>query len=180
MNSAALTYSELHSTYINSKQTTVPPAHHWYEAKRPGGSLFLQCSRKEKTILTRFRSGHLRTLTFRDEWDANSKSCKTPLCLIWKLHSLKFGFLWPHEVHETPKKWYRYDPQYNVQLPIYIGLRGSWTTLSCHSFYGSGLINPSSSVTTLRCGLIKIKSLALYILRLPWFKSDDSSPHFLC
>ncbi|GFX76714.1 gag-pol [Trichonephila clavipes] len=67
MNSAALTYSELHSTYINSKQTTVPPAHHWYEAKRPGGSLFLQCSRMEQTILTRFRSDHLRTLTFRNE-----------------------------------------------------------------------------------------------------------------
>ncbi|GFW70600.1 RNase H domain-containing protein [Trichonephila clavipes] len=39
MNLAALTYSELHSTYINSKQTTVPPAHH---------------------------CGHLQTLTFRD------------------------------------------------------------------------------------------------------------------
>ncbi|GFV99313.1 RNase H domain-containing protein [Trichonephila clavipes] len=36
MNSAALAYSELHTTYINNKQTTVPPAHHWYEAKRPG------------------------------------------------------------------------------------------------------------------------------------------------
>ncbi|PRD25099.1 UNVERIFIED_CONTAM: hypothetical protein NCL1_41888 [Trichonephila clavipes] len=35
MNSAALTYSELHSTYIINKQSTVPPAHHWYEAKRP-------------------------------------------------------------------------------------------------------------------------------------------------
>ncbi|PRD34434.1 UNVERIFIED_CONTAM: hypothetical protein NCL1_14626 [Trichonephila clavipes] len=35
INSAALTYSELHSTYINNKQSTVPPAHHWYEAKRP-------------------------------------------------------------------------------------------------------------------------------------------------
>ncbi|GFY14785.1 RNase H domain-containing protein [Trichonephila clavipes] len=66
MNSAALTYSELHSPYINNKQSTVPPAHHWYEDKRPGGSLFLQCSRKEQTILTRFWSGHLRTLTFRD------------------------------------------------------------------------------------------------------------------
>ncbi|GFT83169.1 hypothetical protein TNCV_2129801 [Trichonephila clavipes] len=28
MNSASVTYSELHSTYINSKQSTVPPAHH--------------------------------------------------------------------------------------------------------------------------------------------------------
>ncbi|GFW04187.1 RNase H domain-containing protein [Trichonephila clavipes] len=65
-NSAALTYLELHSTYITSKQTTVPPAHHRYETKRPGGSLFLQCSRKEQPVLTRFRSGHLRTLTLRD------------------------------------------------------------------------------------------------------------------
>ncbi|PRD26999.1 UNVERIFIED_CONTAM: Nucleoporin [Trichonephila clavipes] len=39
----------------------------WYEAKRPGGSLFFQCSRQELTILTHFRSGHLRTLTFRDD-----------------------------------------------------------------------------------------------------------------
>ncbi|GFV53708.1 RNase H domain-containing protein [Trichonephila clavipes] len=66
MNSAALTYSELHSTYMSSKQTTVPPAHHWYEAKGLGSSLFLQCSRKEQNILTRFRSSHLRTLTFRE------------------------------------------------------------------------------------------------------------------
>ncbi|GFX02532.1 RNase H domain-containing protein [Trichonephila clavipes] len=66
MNSAPLTYSELHSTYINNKQLIYPPAHHWYEAKRAGGFLSLQCSRQEQTILTRFRSGHLRTLIFRD------------------------------------------------------------------------------------------------------------------
>ncbi|GFW01848.1 RNase H domain-containing protein [Trichonephila clavipes] len=30
MNLAALTYSELHSTYINNKQSTVPPVHHCY------------------------------------------------------------------------------------------------------------------------------------------------------
>ncbi|GFV15166.1 RNase H domain-containing protein [Trichonephila clavipes] len=41
VNSAPLTYSELHSTYINNKQLTVPPAHHWYEVKPPGGSLSL-------------------------------------------------------------------------------------------------------------------------------------------
>ncbi|GFX83664.1 RNase H domain-containing protein [Trichonephila clavipes] len=66
MNSAPLSYSELHSTCINNKQSTVPPAHHWYETKRPGGSLSLQCSRQEQTIVTHFRSGHLRTLTFKD------------------------------------------------------------------------------------------------------------------
>ncbi|GFX59510.1 RNase H domain-containing protein [Trichonephila clavipes] len=65
MNSAPLTYSELHSTCINNKQSTVPPAHHWYKAKCPGGSLSLECSRQEQTIPFRFRSGHLRTLTFK-------------------------------------------------------------------------------------------------------------------
>ncbi|GFW09329.1 RNase H domain-containing protein [Trichonephila clavipes] len=33
MNSVPLTYSELHPTYISNKQSTVLPAHHWYEAK---------------------------------------------------------------------------------------------------------------------------------------------------
>ncbi|GFV74151.1 RNase H domain-containing protein [Trichonephila clavipes] len=58
--------AKLHSNYTNIKQSTVPPAHHWYEAKPLGGSLFLQCSRMEQSILTHFQSGHLRTLTFRD------------------------------------------------------------------------------------------------------------------
>ncbi|GFU05062.1 RNase H domain-containing protein [Trichonephila clavipes] len=40
INSAPLTYSELHSIYINNKQSTVPPVHHWYEPKRPGVVLF--------------------------------------------------------------------------------------------------------------------------------------------
>ncbi|GFW73032.1 RNase H domain-containing protein [Trichonephila clavipes] len=36
MKSASLTYLELHSPYINNKQSTIPSAHRWYEAKRPG------------------------------------------------------------------------------------------------------------------------------------------------
>ncbi|GFX60071.1 gag-pol [Trichonephila clavipes] len=40
MNSAPLSYSVLHSTYINKKKSTVPPPHHWYEAKRPVVVLF--------------------------------------------------------------------------------------------------------------------------------------------
>ncbi|PRD21011.1 UNVERIFIED_CONTAM: hypothetical protein NCL1_53034 [Trichonephila clavipes] len=66
INSAPLIYSELHSTYTNNKQSTVPPAYHWYESKRPGSSLSLQCSRQEQTILTRLQSGHLQTLSIRD------------------------------------------------------------------------------------------------------------------
>ncbi|GFX58256.1 RNase H domain-containing protein [Trichonephila clavipes] len=40
MNLFALTYSELHSTYINNKQSTVPPAHHW-----DGNKVFPTCVR---------------------------------------------------------------------------------------------------------------------------------------
>ncbi|GFT27906.1 uncharacterized protein TNCV_11061 [Trichonephila clavipes] len=41
-----------------------PPAHHWYAVKSPG--LFIQCrsSRAHQTALARFRSGHLRSMTF--------------------------------------------------------------------------------------------------------------------
>ncbi|GFU53368.1 RNase H domain-containing protein [Trichonephila clavipes] len=66
MNSAALTYSELHSTYINSKQTTIPPAHHWYEAKRPGGSLFVSMRQEGTNYSDSFSEWPLRTWTFRD------------------------------------------------------------------------------------------------------------------
>ncbi|GFU71152.1 RNase H domain-containing protein [Trichonephila clavipes] len=49
-----------------SNKQFVSPAYHWYEVKHPGGSLSLQYSSREQTIPTRFRSGHLRTLTFKD------------------------------------------------------------------------------------------------------------------
>ncbi|GFY31213.1 RNase H domain-containing protein [Trichonephila clavipes] len=100
MNSDALTYSELHSTY--SKQTTVPPAHHWNETKWRGGSLFLQCSRKEQTILTRFRSGHLRTLTFTD----GNKMCPTCVrcsaCQASPEHILDCLELLKQDLYEDP------------------------------------------------------------------------------
>ncbi|GFX66395.1 gag-pol [Trichonephila clavipes] len=35
-NSARLIYSELHSTYINNKKSTISPAHYWHVVKRPG------------------------------------------------------------------------------------------------------------------------------------------------
>ncbi|GFY28872.1 RNase H domain-containing protein [Trichonephila clavipes] len=80
MNSAALTYSELHSTYINNKQLPVPPAHHWYEAKRPGGFLSFQCSRQGQTILTRFLINHLKILTLKD------RNKVFPTCVSFSVH----------------------------------------------------------------------------------------------
>ncbi|GFW73462.1 gag-pol [Trichonephila clavipes] len=60
MSSATVAYSELHSTYINSMQSTVPPAHPLFEAQRPVGYLLLQFRRIKQTILTRNCSGYLR------------------------------------------------------------------------------------------------------------------------
>ncbi|GBN33832.1 hypothetical protein AVEN_163314-1 [Araneus ventricosus] len=40
--------------------------HHWYQGSRPGGCLSIDCSRRDQTTLTRFLSGHIRSLTFSD------------------------------------------------------------------------------------------------------------------
>ncbi|GFS59495.1 uncharacterized protein TNCV_3726001 [Trichonephila clavipes] len=40
------------------------PAHHWYSAKSPGLSIQCKSSRAYQTALARFRSGHLRSMTF--------------------------------------------------------------------------------------------------------------------
>ncbi|GBN22103.1 hypothetical protein AVEN_123116-1 [Araneus ventricosus] len=44
----------------------IPPVHHWYQGSRPGGCLSIDCSRRDQTTLTRFLSGHIRSLTFSD------------------------------------------------------------------------------------------------------------------
>ncbi|GFX23501.1 uncharacterized protein TNCV_3769761 [Trichonephila clavipes] len=41
-----------------------PPAYHWYAAKSPGLSPQCRSSRAHQTTLARFRSGHLRGMTF--------------------------------------------------------------------------------------------------------------------
>ncbi|GFT37912.1 RNase H domain-containing protein [Trichonephila clavipes] len=102
LNSAVLTYSELHSTYINNKQSTIPPAHHRYEAKRPGGSLFLQCSRQEQTILTRFQSGHLRALTFRDGNKVFPTCVRCSACQASPEHILDCLGLSKQDLYEDP------------------------------------------------------------------------------
>ncbi|GFV34106.1 uncharacterized protein TNCV_3630711 [Trichonephila clavipes] len=41
-----------------------PTAHHWYAAKSPGLSIQCRSSRAHQTALARFRSGHLRSMSF--------------------------------------------------------------------------------------------------------------------
>ncbi|GFY18467.1 RNase H domain-containing protein [Trichonephila clavipes] len=63
--STILTHSEIPSFQSNKMNLTWrnPPAHHWYAAKSPGLSIQCRSSRAHQTALTRFRSGHLRSMT---------------------------------------------------------------------------------------------------------------------
>ncbi|GFY14827.1 uncharacterized protein TNCV_648701 [Trichonephila clavipes] len=36
--------------------------HHWYQCSRPGGSLAHGFTRQDQTLLTRFRSGHIKSM----------------------------------------------------------------------------------------------------------------------
>ncbi|GBM98653.1 hypothetical protein AVEN_273133-1 [Araneus ventricosus] len=66
--STPLTYLELFSRAKSRNKTIwlIPPVHHRYQGSRPGGCLSIDCSRRDQTTLTRFLSGHVRSLTFSD------------------------------------------------------------------------------------------------------------------
>ncbi|GBM83501.1 hypothetical protein AVEN_199593-1 [Araneus ventricosus] len=66
--SAPLTYLELFSRGKGRNKTIwlIPPVRSWYQGSRPGGCLSIDCSRRDQTTLTRFLSGHIRSLTFSD------------------------------------------------------------------------------------------------------------------
>ncbi|GBN47017.1 hypothetical protein AVEN_171955-1 [Araneus ventricosus] len=68
MPSEPLTYLELFSRAKSRNKTIwlIPPVHHWCQGSRPGGCLLIDCSRRDQTTLTRFLSGHIRSLTFSD------------------------------------------------------------------------------------------------------------------
>ncbi|GFW22912.1 uncharacterized protein TNCV_2381271 [Trichonephila clavipes] len=64
--STVLTHSEIHSfqKYKMNLTWRNPPAHHWYAAKSPGLSIESRSSRAHQTSLARFKSDHLRSMTF--------------------------------------------------------------------------------------------------------------------
>ncbi|GFY02306.1 uncharacterized protein TNCV_3501881 [Trichonephila clavipes] len=43
-----------------------PPGHHLYQCSRPGGSLAHGFTRQDQTLLARFRSDHMKTMTFSE------------------------------------------------------------------------------------------------------------------
>ncbi|GFX59622.1 RNase H domain-containing protein [Trichonephila clavipes] len=63
---APLTFLEIFSKIKHQNKTAwiVPQEQHWYQCSRPGVSLVRCFNRQEQTILTRFRSGHLKSMKF--------------------------------------------------------------------------------------------------------------------
>ncbi|GBN51602.1 hypothetical protein AVEN_25785-1 [Araneus ventricosus] len=116
--SAPLNYLELFSRAKSRNKTIwlIPPVHHWYRDSRPDGCLSIDCSRRDQTILTRFLSGHIRSLTFSD----NSKCFEIfPQCTAEQAapdHILACLGLSKQDLVSNP-----------LLTWISLGCRGSWT-----------------------------------------------------
>ncbi|GFV57815.1 uncharacterized protein TNCV_3071941 [Trichonephila clavipes] len=70
--------------------------------KQPVGFLFLQCSRQEQIILTRFWSGDLRTLTFRDGNKVFPTCVRCSACQASPEHILDCQGLSKQDLYEDP------------------------------------------------------------------------------
>ncbi|GFX82395.1 RNase H domain-containing protein [Trichonephila clavipes] len=97
---ALFIYSKLHSTYINNKQSTISPAHHWYEAKRPGSYLSFQYNRQGQTILTSLWSAHLRPLTFKNGNKVLPTGVRCSACQVYPEHILDCLGLTKQDLYE--------------------------------------------------------------------------------
>ncbi|GFT67732.1 RNase H domain-containing protein [Trichonephila clavipes] len=66
------TFLEIYSRTKHQNKTAwiVPPEHHWYQCSRSGSSLAHGFKRQDQTLLSRFRSDHLKTMKF-------SEGCKS-------------------------------------------------------------------------------------------------------
>ncbi|GFX44951.1 RNase H domain-containing protein [Trichonephila clavipes] len=51
--------------HIDKKTWLIPSVLTWYRADSPGGSLAMNCDRCPQTVVSRFLSGHLRSLVFQ-------------------------------------------------------------------------------------------------------------------
>ncbi|GFS78559.1 RNase H domain-containing protein [Trichonephila clavipes] len=89
--STVLTHTEIHSFQKNKMNLTWrnPPAPHWYTARSPVLSLQFRSSRAHQTVLARFRSGHLRSMTFvQGVYEEQGLVCETitrksQMDLVW-------------------------------------------------------------------------------------------------
>ncbi|GBO22683.1 hypothetical protein AVEN_200877-1 [Araneus ventricosus] len=65
-NRGLLTFSETSSKVRSDSNGTwrIPPIHDWYQQKHPEAALEVKGDRKLQTTITRFISGHIRTLSY--------------------------------------------------------------------------------------------------------------------
>ncbi|GFV76187.1 RNase H domain-containing protein [Trichonephila clavipes] len=79
--SLTLTYSEDQSRVKSEilKEWRTPPNHQWYESKHPGYSFLLKCGRDSETAISRLKSDHIKSLSFRESRKtfAHCTKCKT-------------------------------------------------------------------------------------------------------
>ncbi|GBO34723.1 hypothetical protein AVEN_187277-1 [Araneus ventricosus] len=94
------TFRQLHMTFF--RIWLIPPVHRWYQGSQPGGCLSIACNRRDQTTLTRFFSGHIRSLTFSD----NSKCFEVcPKCTAQQVtpdHILACLELSKHDLGSNP------------------------------------------------------------------------------
>ncbi|GFX19829.1 RNase H domain-containing protein [Trichonephila clavipes] len=67
--SSTLTLSK-HQSRVQSeilKKWRNPPNHNWYESKHPGSSFLLKCGRASQIAISRQKSGHIKSLLWRQE-----------------------------------------------------------------------------------------------------------------
>ena len=101
---APLTYLEIFAKTKSQVKSSwqAPPLHHWYKSSRPEGSLTLACSKRDQTALTRFLSGHLRTMKY-SEGTKRYETC--PKCLLEQAspaHILSCLGLSTQDLYEEP------------------------------------------------------------------------------
>ncbi|GFR04535.1 hypothetical protein TNCT_432921 [Trichonephila clavata] len=59
-------YAPFQGKVRKQNRLSLPPQYYWYQSNSPGGSMTLGCNRQDQTTLTRFFSGHPRSLTYTD------------------------------------------------------------------------------------------------------------------
>ncbi|GFS61048.1 uncharacterized protein TNCV_4955721 [Trichonephila clavipes] len=143
--STVLTHTESTSFQRNKMNLTWrnPPAHHWYAAKSPGLSIQCRSSKAHQTALARFRSGHLRNMTFVQgvksffAWHCSLLASPTHLLDCWGIslrqlyeeqglvsHVTALKDLKQQRVYQDSLKYAQSDSGLEIELTILFFLNG--------------------------------------------------------
>ncbi|GFU51153.1 uncharacterized protein TNCV_966441 [Trichonephila clavipes] len=106
-----------------------PPAHYWYAAKSPGLHVQRRRSRAHQTALARFRSGHLRSMTFvqgiNSFFTCPCFSCSSARLLGDEAHFWLNGYV----NKQNCRIWSEANPQGYVETPLHPEKLTVWCAL---------------------------------------------------